>query len=100
MVNADSDLPFQRFPGRLRIARPDPAAPLRDAEVPIAVQAPRPQVRACRNRPLIIELMPLDPLKQVEPIALVRPPGIDARIDKTNMLWPITRDVSGVQRLA
>ena len=82
VVDADGDLRLERLPRRLGVARPDPAAPLRDARIAVALQAPRPHVRLRRQRALVIELMALDALEQVEPVAFVGPERVDAGVDE------------------
>src|SRR5262249_15493324 len=75
--DADRDLGLERLPRRSRVARPAPPAPSGDARVAVPMQAPRPHVRRRRQGPLVVEPMALEALEEVEPVALVRPEGID-----------------------
>src|SRR5262249_58490891 len=100
VVDPDGHLAFERLPGGLRVARPDPPAPRRDAQVAVAMETPGADIRPREERALIVELMPLDSLEEIEPVPFVRPPGVHPRIDQADVLPPVVLDVRGVQRLA
>ena len=93
VVDADGDLRFERLPRAVGVARPDPAAPLRDAGVAVSLKTPRADVGRRLKMALVIELMALDALVQVEPVAFVGPERIDARLHQRHVLLPVVRDV-------
>ncbi len=100
MVDAHGNLRFEGFERSVRIARPDPAAVARHAQMAVAMQRPGSDVRCFGEGPFVIELMALHALVEAKPVALVRPPRIDAGIDQRIVLFPIRIDVVLVHGLA
>ena len=70
---------LQRLTRRLGVTRPDPPAPLRNAGISVAVQAPWANVRSRGQRAFVVHAVSFESLEQVEPIAFVGPERVDAR---------------------
>ncbi len=49
--------------------------------------------------PLVIQLVALDALEKVEPVALVRPEGVNTGIDEAYVFLPVILDMRCVERL-
>ena len=99
VVDANGDMGFQGPPRRERIARPHPAAPTRDAQIAVAMQAPGAHVGLLRERARVVEFMALHALVEVEPVALVGPPRIHPGIDQRIVLVPVVLNVGVVELL-
>ena len=68
--------------------------------IAIPLKTPRADIGRRLKMALVIELVALDALVQVEPVAFVGPERVDARLHQRHVLLPVVRDVRLVQRFA
>ena len=91
-VDAYRNLSSERLPGGVDISRPKPPVAL-DAGVSISVQSKRTKVGALQPAPFRIHLIPHQACAFCEPIALVRPPPVDAEPKIRDVLPPVVRRI-------
>src|SRR5262249_9076326 len=88
-VDRDRDVRLERLPPRLDVAGPDETTEPLNARGRIAMQRIRTFVRTIQLRALPVHAMPIQLRRPIEPVALIRPPAVDANVHERFMKRPV-----------
>ena len=93
-VDGDRHVGLQRLPARLHVSRPEESAVTLHAGGAIAMERERTFVRAPLLRTFPVHPMPNEARRQVEAIALIGPPAVDAEVVERLVVGPVAGDVA------